>query len=69
MDRRPGDKRARGEGAQAVVDEMLSARTTEEVHAAKARAKAWLKDHPDDAPLIMSAGEQLEMVARSLKKS
>ena len=48
-----------------VVAQMLAARTPAEVKEARVVALAWRKKHPGDALAILSAGEQLEMVAHN----
>ncbi len=54
------------EQRQVLVNQMLYATTEEEVDAAMRAAHAWLQKHPND-PMILSAGEQLVMMAEGLK--
>lgn len=50
---------------EALVDQMLAARTPSEVTAAQAAAERWLRRHPDDDD-VRFAGEQLALMADAL---
>lgn len=45
---------------------MLAARTRAECREAQAAARAWLKEHPGDQP-VLEAGEQLYMMSTALE--
>lgn len=51
-----------------LIDKMLKARTREQIREAQADSERWLKDYPQDTPVIL-AGEQLAMKATSFTRS
>lgn len=57
------------DGRQALIDEMLKARTPEEVAAAERAAERWMEEHPHDSGFaeVARAGEQLYMMKSALE--
>ena len=57
------ETRKEAQSVDQVVEVMLAARTPQEIDKARKLAQDWLKRHPEDEERILSAGEQLEMMA------
>ncbi len=50
-----------------LIDKMLQAGTSEEIAEARREARRWIEEHPEDADIVLTAGESLAMKAEALE--